>query len=348
MVFEDGELTVLRAPDRRGSGSGRAYSVFRDQIEVQRQPEDTVSASWSFDGTKLRFTDVGSCEEASCTRAAGGASPFIVVWGSNPWVRVAERTRRSTAYIESSVHGRGAEGSRLLYGSEVNDENWGEHDADVLDEGRVELRAEERSLETAGPQGTYDVRRATSWCTPSRTTTVWHRTARLRRPARGSTRTRWSLYRDKLTLKRDESLGSDLDCRTSCRALERGSTRRAGRSESRRASRVPRRGRLSTESLPPRRLEAVGEAAQAAAARPDPRRRRRRRRSPRATGGRLRDADRHRRSPARALPCSRGPRSRGSRRRLRRPEQAGRPRPRARRAARPERRAPRGPHRGRR
>ena len=100
MVFEDGELTILDPPDDE-VGFRASYSVFRDQIEAQGNP-DTVTARWSFDGTKLKFTDVGSCEEASCTPAAGGASPFTVVWGSNPWVRVDVGARpRSTASTSS-------------------------------------------------------------------------------------------------------------------------------------------------------------------------------------------------------------------------------------------------------
>jgi TRAP-type C4-dicarboxylate transport system substrate-binding protein len=85
MVFEDGEVSILDPPDY-DIGFRASYSTFRDQIEAQGEP-DTVTARWSFDGAQLRFTDVGSCEGSSCT-PAGGASPFTVVWESNPWVPV--------------------------------------------------------------------------------------------------------------------------------------------------------------------------------------------------------------------------------------------------------------------
>ena len=150
MVFEDGELTILDPPDDR-IGFRASYSVFRDQIEAQGNP-DTVTARWSFDGTNLSFTDVGSCEEASCTPAAGGASPFTVVWGSNPWVRVAERTPIDGVYEFTTT----AEELRAAGSPGVVVENYGEHRW-VLDGGRFEV-TQKNGASDRWTKGTYVVR----------------------------------------------------------------------------------------------------------------------------------------------------------------------------------------------
>lgn len=73
MILDSGELTLLE-PETRDVGFAATYTVFRDQIEATGP--DTVNARWSFDGKRLRFTDI----EAGV--------PYVVVWGSHPWVRV--------------------------------------------------------------------------------------------------------------------------------------------------------------------------------------------------------------------------------------------------------------------
>ena len=167
MVFESGELTILDPAEDR-IGFRASYSVFRDQIEVQGNP-DNGHRRWSFDGTNLSFTDVGSCEEASCTPAAGGASPFTVVWGSNPWVRVASDADRRRL----RVHDDAARSCRAAGSPGDVVENYGEHRW-VLDGGRFEM-TQKNGASDRWTKGTYVVR-GTSSSSPSRT--------RRRRPER--------------------------------------------------------------------------------------------------------------------------------------------------------------------
>jgi hypothetical protein len=54
------------------------YSVYRDWIILTNASDGyTVTARWSFDGVRLRFTDVG----LKATDA--------LVWGSHPWLKTA-------------------------------------------------------------------------------------------------------------------------------------------------------------------------------------------------------------------------------------------------------------------
>ena len=50
------------------------YSLYRDRFVGRGSNGDTLRARWSFDGTKLRFSDFGF----------GGA--YRLVWASEPWV----------------------------------------------------------------------------------------------------------------------------------------------------------------------------------------------------------------------------------------------------------------------
>ena len=192
MVFEDGELTILDPPDYE-IGFRASYSVFRDQIEAKSN-SDTVTAQWSLDGTRLRFTNVGSCEGPSCTPAAGGASPFTVVWGSNPWVRVdgAEATAIDGVYeFTTTLADFKAFGS-----SEIVVENYGEHRW-VLDGGHFEM-TQKNGASDRWTKGTYVVRDNIVEFTVEDYGGV--------APNNSSEKTgevftyTWSLYRDKLTL----------------------------------------------------------------------------------------------------------------------------------------------------
>jgi TRAP-type C4-dicarboxylate transport system substrate-binding protein len=78
MIFDAGELTGL-GPDGE-VGFEASYTVFRDQIEAQMDPDYIITARWSFDGKKLMFTDVDCC--------GGDDAPETVTWASHPWVKI--------------------------------------------------------------------------------------------------------------------------------------------------------------------------------------------------------------------------------------------------------------------
>jgi TRAP-type C4-dicarboxylate transport system substrate-binding protein len=190
MVFEDGELTILDPPDYE-IGFRASYNVFRDQIEAQGDP-DTVTARWSFDGTRLTFTNVGSCEGSSCT-PAGGANPYTVVWGSNPWVRVAaERTPIDGVYEFTTT----VEELRATGSPDVVIDNYGQFRW-VLDGGRFEM-TQKNGASDRWSKGTFVVRadivefavEEFGGFSPN----DYHET-----PGEVYTYT-WSLYRDQLTL----------------------------------------------------------------------------------------------------------------------------------------------------
>lgn len=148
MVFEDGELSIMDAGDEIGFRA--SYSVFRDQIEAQGDP-DTVTARWSFDGTRLTFTDVGACVGSSCT-PNDEPNPYVVVWESNPWVRTAQQTPIDGVY-EFTTTGKelSAAGS-----PDVVVENYGEFHW-ALDGGRFEM-TQRNGASDRWTKGTYVVR----------------------------------------------------------------------------------------------------------------------------------------------------------------------------------------------
>ena len=77
MIFDAGELTGLE-PDGE-VGFEASYTVFRDQIEAQMDPDYIITARWSLKGDTLTFTDVDCC--------GGDDAPETVTWASHPWVK---------------------------------------------------------------------------------------------------------------------------------------------------------------------------------------------------------------------------------------------------------------------
>jgi TRAP-type C4-dicarboxylate transport system substrate-binding protein len=76
LTFQDGFVTVT---DPGGEVGYRAkYRTFRDRIETSGH-DDVLTASFVLDGDKLTFSDI---EVPGCNNC-----PYVVVWGSHPWVR---------------------------------------------------------------------------------------------------------------------------------------------------------------------------------------------------------------------------------------------------------------------
>ena len=150
MVIENGELTLLDPPDDE-IGFRATYSVFRDQIEALGDP-DTVTARWSFDGTTLTFTDVGSCTGSSCS-PGGEANPYVVVWGSHPWVRATEKATSIDGVYEFTMTGKefGDTGSPDLVVENYGKFRW------VLDGGRFEM-TQKNGASDRWTKGSYVVR----------------------------------------------------------------------------------------------------------------------------------------------------------------------------------------------
>jgi TRAP-type C4-dicarboxylate transport system substrate-binding protein len=191
MVFENGELSILDPPGYEIGFLAR-YSVFRDQIEAKGNP-DTVTARWSFDGTRLRFTNVGVCEGSSCT-PAGGANPFTVVWGSNPWVRVSGA--KSTSIDGTYEFTTTGEELTAAGSPDVVVENYGKYRW-VLDGGRFQM-TQKNGASDRWTKGTYVVREDIVEFTVEDFGGVAPNGAH-ERTGEVFTFT-WSLYRDQLTL----------------------------------------------------------------------------------------------------------------------------------------------------
>ncbi len=84
LEFTDGTV-ILREPNGE-VGFDAPYTVFRDMFEAVGDP-DTLTARWTFDGTRLRFRDLGVCGASPCARS-DEVTPYHVVWESHPWTRV--------------------------------------------------------------------------------------------------------------------------------------------------------------------------------------------------------------------------------------------------------------------
>jgi TRAP-type C4-dicarboxylate transport system substrate-binding protein len=76
---------ILREPSGE-VGFQAPYTLFRDKFEAVGDP-DTLTARWSFDGTSLRFRDLGVCGGSACA-PSDEVTPYHVVWESHPWRRV--------------------------------------------------------------------------------------------------------------------------------------------------------------------------------------------------------------------------------------------------------------------
>jgi TRAP-type transport system periplasmic protein len=84
LEFTEGTV-ILREPSRE-VGFEAPYTLFRDKFEAVGDP-DTLTARWSFDGTNLRFRELGVCGGSACA-PSGEVTPYHVVWESHPWTRV--------------------------------------------------------------------------------------------------------------------------------------------------------------------------------------------------------------------------------------------------------------------
>jgi hypothetical protein len=76
---------ILREPSGE-VGFQAPYTLFRDRFEAVGDP-DTLTARWTFDGTRLRFRDLGVCGGSGCA-PSDEVTPYHVVWESHPWTRV--------------------------------------------------------------------------------------------------------------------------------------------------------------------------------------------------------------------------------------------------------------------
>jgi len=149
MEFNDGVL-ILREPNGE-VGFQASYSLFRDRIEALGDP-DTVTARWSLDGTRLRFTDIGTCGGTACV-PSDEVNPYDVVWGSHPWVRVEPKPSSLDGVYEFTTT---AEELKAAGSPDAVVENYGQHRW-VLDGGRFEM-TQKNGASDRWTKGTYVVR----------------------------------------------------------------------------------------------------------------------------------------------------------------------------------------------
>jgi TRAP-type C4-dicarboxylate transport system substrate-binding protein len=182
LVFEDGELTLF-GPDEE-IGFEASYSAFRDQIEVEGI--DRFTARWALDGAKLTFTDIDFPGE-------GGGLPYLVVWGSHPWVRAAANATPIDGVYEFTTT---AEELMAAGSATAELENYGKYRW-TLDEGRFEMM-QRNGASDRWTKGTYVVRDDIVEFTVEDFGGVAPNGAH-ERTGEVFTYT-WSLYRDQLTL----------------------------------------------------------------------------------------------------------------------------------------------------
>ena len=182
LVFEDGELTLF-GPDEE-IGFEASYSAFRDQIEVEGI--DRFTARWALDGTTLTFTEIDFPGE-------GGGLPYLVVWGSHPWVRAAANATPIDGVYEFTTTAE----ELLAAGSATAElENYGKYRW-TLDDGRFEM-TQKNGAADRWTKGTYVVREDTVEFTVEDFGGVAPNGAH---ETTGEVFTyTWSLYRDQLTL----------------------------------------------------------------------------------------------------------------------------------------------------
>ena len=189
LEFADG-MVILREPSGE-VGYQAAYTLFRDKFEAVGDP-DTLTARWSFDGTSLRFTDLGVCGGSGCA-PSDEVTPYHVVWESHPWLRVEQKASpidgvydvRTTA---SELRAAGSPGIQV--------ENYGRFRW-VLDNGRFEM-TQQNGASDRWTKGTYVVRDDIVVFTIE---DYGGRAPNNAHEKTGEVFTyTWSLYRDKLTL----------------------------------------------------------------------------------------------------------------------------------------------------
>ena len=126
----------------------------------------------------------------SCT-PDGGAGPYTVVWGSNPWVRVAAQATPIDGEYEFTTTVE----ELIAPVRPRSVENYGEFRW-VLDGGRFEM-TQKNGASDRWTKGTYVVRDTSS---SSRSRTRRSRSERLHETTGEVSTYTWSLYRDQLTL----------------------------------------------------------------------------------------------------------------------------------------------------
>ena len=191
LQFTDGTV-ILRDPHGE-VGFQAPYTLFRDKFEAVGEP-DTLTAQWTYDGTKLAFKEFGACSTGSPCVPLDEFN-YHVVWASHPWVHAESKPSSLDGVYRASFTREELARSPLLYeAGEINAENWGELTL-TFDEGRVTFEQENDVMSTS-TSGTYKV---------DDDTVVLDFTEGVN--AGETFAVRWSLFRDKLTFTRDEALG---------------------------------------------------------------------------------------------------------------------------------------------
>ena len=189
LEFTDG-MVILREPSGE-VGFQATYTLFRDKFEAVGDP-DTLTARSSFDGTSLRFTDLGVCGGSGCA-PSDEVTPYHVVWESHPWLRVEQKASPIDGVYEfrttaSELRAAGSPDSQV--------ENYGRFRW-VLDNGRFEM-TQRNGASDRWTKGTYVVR---DDVVVFNVEDYGGRAPNNAHEKTGEVFTyTWSLYRDKLTL----------------------------------------------------------------------------------------------------------------------------------------------------
>ena len=253
LEFTDG-MVILREPSGE-VGFQATYTLFRDKFEAVGDP-DTLTARWSFDGTSLRFTDLGVCGGSGCA-PSDEVTPYHVVWESHPWLRVEQKASPIDGVYEfrttaSELRAAGSPDSQV--------ENYGRFRW-VLDNGRFEM-TQRNGASDRWTKGTYVVR---DDVVVFNVEDYGGRAPNNAHEKTGEVFTyTWSLYRDKLTLGAVE--GADLAGELPGQALDASRLdRRVDRNLGEEPSATMRRALHGEPAA--QGLDAVAETAQAGASR---------------------------------------------------------------------------------
>ena len=191
LEFRDG-VVISREPSGE-VGFDATYTLFRDKFEAVGD-NDTLTARWVLDGTKLEFKDFGACSTGSPCVPLDEFN-YHVVFASHPWVRAeAKPSPLDGVYRASFTREELARSPLLDESGEINDENWGDLTL-TFDEGHVTFE-QENDVTSTSTSGTYELDDDTILLDFTEGVNAGETFA-----------VRWSLFRDKLTFTRDEALG---------------------------------------------------------------------------------------------------------------------------------------------
>ena len=191
LEFRDG-VVISREPSGE-VGFDATYTLFRDKFEAVGD-NDTLTARWVLDGTKLEFKDFGACSTGSPCVPLDEFN-YHVVFASHPWVRAeAKPSPLDGVYRASFTREELARSPLLDESGEINDENWGGLTL-TFDEGHVTFE-QENDVTSTSTSGTYELDDDTILLDFTEGVNAGETFA-----------VRWSLFRDKLTFTRDEALG---------------------------------------------------------------------------------------------------------------------------------------------